>query len=58
MDLTPFIGRKRELDLLTGEWSENKASLMILNGTPFGVRRTTGCFGSCQSGEFRVEMEA
>ena len=27
MDLTPFIGRKRELDQLQEEWSEKKATL-------------------------------
>jgi len=32
MELTPFIGRTRELKLLQDEWSEKKASLLILYG--------------------------
>ena len=32
MELTPFIGRKRELEQLQEEWSEKKASLLILYG--------------------------
>lgn len=32
IDLTPFIGRKRELELLQDEWSEERASLLILYG--------------------------
>ena len=32
MELTPFIGRKRELEQLQEEWSEKKAALLILYG--------------------------
>jgi len=32
VELTPFIGRKRELEQLQEEWSEKKAALLILYG--------------------------
>jgi len=32
MELTPFIGRERELQQLQDEWAEKKASLLILYG--------------------------